>query len=139
MDWQSCKRGKFVKEVQPDKSLIQSLQVSSHKKQNTQKLLPLNDDTTTSKISLAYDALRELLEAYSIMKGYKLYNHECYTAFLKEIIQQSAYADTFDVIRKIRNDINYYGKNITAEEGESIIKDIEELIKAIEDLIQEET
>src|SRR3989344_8719035 len=79
--------------------------------------LPLSEITAASKLSLAYDSLRELLEALALQKGYKVYNHECYTAFLKEIIGASDKGDEFDDLRKIRNAVNYYGKGISVEEA----------------------
>ena len=84
----------------------------------------MDDVTAESKLSLAYDSLREILEALSLENGYKIYNHECYTAFLKEILKESGKGDDFDDIRKIRNAINYYGKEVSVEEAETIIKKI---------------
>ncbi len=104
---------------------------SSSKKLNAQKLLQLDDITATSKITLVYDALRELLEALSISKGYKIYNHECYASFLKEIMKESSLGDVFDNFRKIRNDINYYGKDVSADEAKPVI---DEMINFIENL-----
>lgn len=121
MDFISCARNRLIKQIIPDNNLIISLIQSSDKKLKSQKKLELDDDTASSKISLAYDALRELLEALAISKGYKIYNHECYTAFLKEILKESDLGDQFDKFRRIRNDINYYGKDVTAHEAKQII------------------
>ena len=41
-----------------------------------------------------------------IQKGFKIYNHECYTAFLKQVIEKSDLGEDFDEIRKIRNAVN---------------------------------
>ncbi len=83
MDWLNCIKTKFTKKVNMDRNLINALTNSSSKRLKTQFLLELNEDTATSKISLTYDSLRELLEAVAISKGYKIYNHECYYSFLK--------------------------------------------------------
>lgn len=80
-----------------------------------------------------YDALREYLESISLEKGYKIYNHECYSSFLKEILKMSREGDLFDELRKIRNGINYYGKNVTLEEAKMIIENLKELIKKFKD------
>ncbi|MGM5488097.1 MAG: hypothetical protein ACQESG_04065 [Nanobdellota archaeon] len=77
----------------------------------------LPDSHCVAKITLLYDALRELLEV--IEEGYKIYNHECYTAFLKEILDQPRYAEEFDKLRKIRNGINYYGKTVSQAEADN--------------------
>ena len=101
-------------------------------------LLDLNDETASSKITLAYDSLRELLEALAVIKGYKIYNHECYCSFLKEIMEESLLGDTFDSLRKIRNSINYYGKEISAKEAEPVLKKIQDTSKDIKSLIDKE-
>ena len=131
MDWIECKNKRFAKEAKTDRNLINSLIKASSKKQQTEKMLKLDDTTATSKLSLAYDALRELLEALAITKGYKIYNHECFCAFLKEVLNESGLGDQFNKIRKIRNAINYYGKDITTEEAEQIINEITALTAKI--------
>ena len=80
---------------------------------------------------MLYDALREYLEALSIMNGYKMYNHECYSAFLKEILNKQTEAETFDKVRKIRNSINYYGKKVDAQESKEVIKIIKTLLTEV--------
>ena len=124
MDFIACKRRNLVKQVRIDHNLIESLLKTSSKKLQTQKLLKLNNDTASSKITLIYDAMRELLEALAISNGYKIYNHECYTSFLKEVMKESSLGDKFDSFRRIRNDINYYGRDISAEDSKHIINDM---------------
>ena len=121
MDFSSCIKNRLVKKISVDNNLINSLIKSSAKKFKSQKKLELDNDTAASKISLAYDALRELLEALAISEGYKIYNHECYTSFLKQIIKESDLGDKFDKFRRVRNDINYYGKDISATEAKPLI------------------
>ncbi len=131
MDWKNCKKASIVKQVSPDINLANSLLKNSLKKLESQELLPLNETTASSKLSLAYDALRELLEALAALKGFKIYNHECYCAFLKEIMNESLLGDKFDEIRKLRNKINYLGKEVTPEESKHATTQIKELIKEI--------
>src|SRR3989338_3792090 len=87
----------------------------------------MDDITAISKISLAYDSLRELLEALALERGYKIYNHECYTAFLKEVIEKSNVGEEFDEIRQIRNAVNYYGKRLLPEDAHKLIEKIKEI------------
>ena len=113
MNWEECNRKKIVKKILPDKNLINSLIEASNNKIESAKRLKLDKITASSIISLSYDALRELLEATAIKKGFKLYNHECYCSFLKEILKNEKLSLDFDRVRKIRNSINYYAKSIT--------------------------
>jgi len=135
MDFDECLKKRIAKEVNEDNELISSLIKTSQNKFDSEKKLELTEVTSSSKISLLYDSLRELLEALAIKKGYKIYNHECYTYFLKEILNESIKGDEFDELRKIRNSINYYAKDITVGEArdvlERIIKLREEIIKLL--------
>lgn len=135
MDWKECLNKRIVKKVQVDFELIKSLVKTSKNKLESENKLVMDNITANSKVSLAYDSLRELLEALSIRSGYKIYNHEGYTPFLKEIIKETAIGNEFDEIRKIRNSINYYGKSISLEEAIAIIKRINALRRLIEKLL----
>jgi hypothetical protein len=136
MDWHECKQKKIVKEVSVDEDLVKSLIISSQNKDDSQKQLTLSPVTAASKISLVYDALRELLEAYSLLQGYKIYNHECYCALLKEIIGKHSLGDDFDELRRVRNAVNYYGKEITVEQARDFILKTQALRLKIKELIK---
>ncbi len=96
----------------------------------------MSDVTAASKLSLAYDSLRELLEALALKKGFKIHNHDCYVAFLKEVMSESVRGDEFDEVRRVRNNVNYYGGTLTAEEASRIIVDIKALRSVVSDLIE---
>lgn len=127
MDWLECNKKKIVKEVSIDSDLISSLIKSSKNKAESQSKLKLDDITAGSKFSLAYDSLREILEALALKNRFKIYNHECYTSFLKEILKQECLGEEFDELRKIRNSINYYGKDVSVNEAKEIIERMEKL------------
>ena len=127
MDWQECSNKRIVKNVKLDADMIKSLIKSSKNKLESENKLTMSSVTAASKLSLAYDSLRELLEALALKNGYKVYNHECYTAFLKEIVGESNKGDEFNEIRKTRNAVNYYGKDLSIEEAEKVIERIKNL------------
>lgn len=135
MDWNDCIKKRIAKEIGIDLDLIESLIRTSNNRLISEEKLKLDDSTSGSKISLAYDSLRELLEALAIKKGYRIYNHECYTYLLKEILNESAKGDEFDELRKIRNSINYYGKDISIIEAKDVLKRIKKLREEIFSLI----
>jgi len=131
MDWKECNDKKFVKKIRIDTNLIDSLIKSSKKKFESNNMLKLNETTAPTKISIIYESLREVLEALAIKKGFKIYNHECFCSFLYEICQSKVFSTEFDEFRKIRNQINYYGKDIILKEAKIIIDDIVLLRKNI--------
>ena len=135
MDWKECCDKKIAKNVKLDNNLINSLKKTSENKLKSSEELIMNETNAVSKVSLAYDSLRELLEALSLKKGYKIYNHECYTAFLKEIMGESEKGEEFDKIRIERNAINYYAKEISLEEAKILIDKINHLRNQVHNLL----
>ena len=71
MDFDECLKKRIAKEVNEDKELITSLIKTSQNKFDSEKKLELTEVTSSSKISLLYDSLRELLEALAIKKDIK--------------------------------------------------------------------
>ena len=131
MNWKDCLQKREAKQMKPDMEMAKSLQETSSNKAIASSELKLRLETAAAKISLSYDAVREFLESLSLKKGFKIYNHVCYTIFLKEIIKESDLAEEFDALRKIRNDVNYYGKSISLEEAQHVLTRLNELYKKI--------
>jgi len=127
MDFEECLKKRIAKEVGEDIELINSLLKTSKNKLDSEGKLELDEITSGSKISLLYDPLRELLKALALKNGFKIYNHECYTYFLKEVINESVKAEEFDDLRKIRNSINYYGTAVSLDEAKELIERIKKL------------
>lgn len=131
MDWKECLDKRIAKKINLDENLMKSLIKTSENKLKSSDKLELDEITANSKFILAYDSLREILEALALKNCFKIYNHEGYIAFLKEILKESDDGDEFDEIRKVRNDVNYYGKNINIREAENMIKRTKNLRKKL--------
>lgn len=130
MDWKECTYKSIAKEVNQNENLIHSLLNSAEKKLDAEMHLP--NTLSEPKICLVYDALRSILEALALRNGFKIYNHECYTPFLKEVLNESRLGDKFNEFRKLRNAINYYGKDVDENESKEVIKDMKELIEVVQ-------
>ena len=126
-DWKSCIEQRFVKSVMIDVERIASLVGSAQDRERTADILPINNMTKETVVSLEYDVLRELLEAIALQQGYKIYNHECFTYFLRTVIKDERFAEEFDSLRTLRNAINYYGKRILLSDAQRAIADIKKL------------
>mgnify|MGYP001605582235 FL=1 len=135
MDWTECKKKGFIRSTQKDENLIDGLKKQSEKKHASYQMLELNTTTASSKISLLYDSMRELLEALAVTKGYKIYNHECYMSFLKEILKEHSLGEMFNELRKIRNNLNYYGEDVDLQEAKRILHDLEEIREKVKKLV----
>lgn len=129
MDMFECKKKRLVKDTSPNKHLQESLYKKAIRKKEAAETLP--DKFHEIKVTLLYDTIRILLEVVASKHSLKIYNHECYTAFLKEILKESNLGDKFDEFRRIRNSINYYDKELEKEESRAIVTKMKETIKEI--------
>lgn len=123
MDLAECYRKGFIRRTAVNIPLIQSLVEMANNKEFTVQTAQINERTISAYVSLAYDALREILEAICIMHGYKVTSHVCTEQLLEKFVPAFD-AIEFDRLRYTRNSINYYGKNVEYEQGKEIIKKI---------------
>ncbi|MFH0875532.1 MAG: hypothetical protein V1859_06325 [archaeon] len=137
MDWKGCKDSNMAKRIEPDFRKAGSIILAANDRESTAKMLPLNETTKETILSLMYDVLRELLEALALQHGYKIYNHECFTSFLRDIINDEKFALDFDSARQLRNSINYYGKKILIDDANSSLSDINKMISRARKLLDD--
>jgi len=123
MDIDECKRKGFVKKARIDPELARSLSEMSDIKEKAIRNVNLDAENISAFVPMAYDSLREVLEAICIMHGYKVTSHVCIEKLLSTIYPDVSWQD-FDRFRYIRNGINYYGKKVDFEQGKEIIDKI---------------
>lgn len=129
--WEECIRKETARKAAVDNELAKSLLKMSQRRISFISTVKLSDLNAPIILSESYEALREVCEALLAVKGYKVYSHECITAFLKEGLKDDWIAAGFDRYRKIRNSINYYGNIVTKEETLKGLKDINEIIEKL--------
>jgi len=120
----------LVRKTSKDKSLVRALLQNSKKDIEFLNGLKINEKSVRKIMTNFYDVLRSILEAVSVIKGYKIYSHEAYIYFLKKI-KENLLAIKFDRFRRIRNSINYYGKDISIEETKENIYEIKKMINIL--------
>ena len=125
------KEGK-VKRSKVDCGLIGSLVETSRDDLKFLNSLKISDISARKVMSGYYDVLRSILEAVCLKRGFKVYSHEAFTAFLVSI-GEDVFGRKFDRFRKIRDAINYYGKDISVLEVRANVLEIKLLIKGIYD------
>ncbi len=135
MELDACYKKGLIKKTTINSSLIASLIEMAAIKEETVRNAQLNERNISAYVSLAYDALRELLEALCIQSGYKVLSHDCIGEFLRESIKDFDYV-TFDRVRYIRNGINYYGVRVGFGQGKEIIHKIFTLKKKMEGYLE---
>lgn len=104
MDLDECFRKGLIKKAKIDEELIKSLIEMANINEATVKNAKIDDISISSYVSLAYDSLREVLEAICISKGYKVLSHICIAELLKDLFEDFDYEE-FDRLRYIRNSV----------------------------------
>lgn len=130
MELSDCERKGFIKKANPGISLVKSLIEVSKAKEIAIQSAKIDEITVNAYIPMAYDALREVLEALCTLHGYKVTNHVCLGELLRKLEPDFDY-NSFDRFRYIRNSINYYGKSVGLIEGKEIINKILQMRKNI--------
>lgn len=101
------------------------------------KELNIKDTNLKTILRELYEGLRQYYEAIGYIQGYKFLSHEVITYFIKEKLEEENLSIIFDHYRKIRNSINYYGKDISKETVEKALKEIPENINRLKKYLKE--
>ncbi len=120
MDLESCKRKGFIRRTTPNRELAKSLVEMSKIKEKTVIASKLDKENISAYIPMAYDSLREILEAVGIMNSFKVTSHICMEKLLATIYPKINWEE-FDRFRYTRNSINYYGEKVDFEQGRELI------------------
>lgn len=108
---QSIKQG-FARVIQPDQNRAINLKKSAISIITTLENIELNQASSQLILRESYEAIRQLIESYAYHLGYKLDSHEVCTYFLKDKLNEEELSEIFERLRKLRNQISYYGKTI---------------------------
>lgn len=93
MDFEDFFADGRVIRTRPDRHRARSLVQMSSRSLAAARALPA--DMSSIILVTAYSALRQLLEAMSLLEGYKSYSHEAYTSYLKKLGEETL-AQEFD-------------------------------------------
>ena len=132
MNFKDFIRKGLVRRASRDKNIEKSLY-----KNTISDLIYLNkikiDEFSSRKIlTNYYDCLRTILEVLASIEGFKIYQHEAFVFYLKEK-KEGIISLKFDRFRKIRNAVNYYGKDVSVEETKEYILEIKKIINYLID------
>jgi hypothetical protein len=111
-----------IVEADPDVEHVDRLRHQSKDALHTAQHIETTPRTSRSKALLAYDAIRELLEALAHQHGFDVHNHECYRAFLQEVIGSTDVAQAFDDLRRKRNRLEYDADTLSTDQAEAFVE-----------------
>ncbi|MBI2147646.1 hypothetical protein HYU19_04175 [Candidatus Woesearchaeota archaeon] len=117
-----------VKSGSADPAQARSLFGQSAARLHDVKSLPITDQDASFRFESIYECLREALQAFMALEGYKPYSHEATIAFGKDrLFLTDAETSNLDRYREIRSDIIYRGEKITVEEAKEALAFAEQL------------
>lgn len=132
LSWKEYVKNGTIRKTTINHSKIKALiKMSNNRIEVMSKLKPIDNDNAAIIFTNYYDSLREICEAISISKEYKIYSHEAIALFLKNILEEEAIFSKFNKFRLMRNGVNYYGKTVPLEEATSGVKEIKQLISKL--------
>lgn len=96
------------------------------------KNIKLTEQNAAFRFEDIYECMREALQAFMAVQGYKPYSHEAVIAFAQEnkLITEAESA-ALDRYRTIRNDITYRGEKTTTEETAQALNFAEQLLNKL--------
>lgn len=134
MELNECIEKGIVRKTRKDTHLVRSLLEMSKIKESIVKPIHLDQTNIQGYYPMAYDSLRELMEAICILDEKKVTNHECLGKQLKHL-HPDFDIYLFERLRIARNGINYYGAIIDLEQGKKFIEYIFDLNSQLRQII----
>ncbi len=128
MDLEECRQKGFIKRTRLNHELVKSLIEMSDIKEKTVNDAVIDERNICAYIPMAYDSLREIMEAICILHCYKVTSHICLGELLRTLAEDFDFCE-FDRFRYLRNSINYYGEKTDFEQGKNIIRKIFDMKK----------
>ncbi|MDO8661378.1 MAG: hypothetical protein Q7K43_05805 [Candidatus Woesearchaeota archaeon] len=102
-----------VRKASVDKELAKSLVEQAFRQYAHAEKDTITDENRDFVLSDYYEAVRMLVDALIALSGYKAYSHEATVVFLaKDKDFPPVLSEGFDRMRRLRNDLHYYGKRI---------------------------
>lgn len=122
-----------VRTASPDPAEARSLLEQARARLNDVRSLPLQEKNASFRFEDAYESLREAVQAFMALEGFKPYSHEAIVAYAHEKhLLNEREIFTFDRYREQRNDINYRGQRISVDEAKQIISFSRKIILRLE-------
>ena len=134
-NWKDCIENETALKITPDKLKAISL-IETSKDRIKYMAKELNENTCNFIFEDYYTSLLELIEAISLLDGYKISNHLCFGFYIKDVLNKVNLFYIFDDLRFKRNSLVYYGKRMEIETAKNAIEKSKRLISELNSLIK---
>ncbi len=130
MRWEDCVEHGTARKGRPDFQRAKSLFSMAEARLDVIKEIEMDDDSASVIFTMMYESILEFAHALAALKGYKILDHICTKAFLEDMGIQSI-AAKFDIYRKTRNSVNYYGKKLERQYVEISLREMNKVIESL--------
>jgi len=131
MNFKTCIKEGKVRKISIDTIRAKSVMFSSEQAVSTAKEIFLKENSLKTILRELYEGLREYCEALGYLTGYKFLDHTSIVYFLKDILKEESISLKFDRYRRLRNGINYYGREINIQTVKEALKEIPKIINLL--------
>lgn len=128
-----------VQEVNQNPAQARSLIQKAEKRLRYVEDRKVTEENADLILEDSYEAVREALDAFLVLDGYKSHSHEASIIYGFENLE-IPYGTTnkLNKFRKLRNDSKYRGEDIEKREAEDILKLARDLIPLLREKFEEE-
>lgn len=129
-----------VKKRTPNPSQAENLIQKSRKRLNYAGERPIESENSDLILEDSYEAIREALDAFLVLNGFKSYSHEASIVYgFEELGLSYDKVNRLNKFRKLRNDSKYRGEEVTVKEAEDCLKMAQELLPYLNEKFKENT
>jgi len=134
-NWKNCLESFSSVKVTPDKQKAKSL-IETAEGRIKYRNKDLNENTANYIFEDYYTSILELIQAITVLKGYKINNHICLGFYLRDVIKKESLFRIFNDLRFKRNSLVYYGKRMDFDVCKKAITDSEKLMDELNPIIK---
>jgi len=135
LDFKYYLKIKAIKRKTKDINLAKSLLLSAKDRMEFAKKIV--EEKPRYSLELAYESVRELLDALLSIEGYKTWSHEAAISFLQSLVEFSKIEiERLDMTRKKRHSSKYYGLLIDIKECKDDLIFLNKLFFKLEDILK---
>ncbi len=128
---------KIVKRKSRDTNLAKSLLDSA--RDRFKFAVKIKGEKPRYALELAYESVRELLDALLSLRGYKTWSHEAAISFLRNFDAfESTEVERLNVSRMKRHSSKYYGAMLDAREAEEEITFLRSVLQKLVTIVETE-
>lgn len=122
----------YARKIESDLFRARNLIKAAHETLLTLKEISVKEENCKTLLRELYEAFHQYCEGIGYLQGYKFESHEVIVYYLRDVLGEESISQVFDKYRRLRNDINYYGRDVSLETVKKALQEIPLSLKRLE-------